>query len=166
MRLLEEKSVIKVMKALAAAKHGKAIVELSKSARSEAEAAAELGVELGAMVKALVFKIGQQYVAALLASDNECLMDNLPRALNLTGDVKPASEDEARAVTGFRPACIAPAGMKNKLPVVMDRSLKRFGVIYAYAGHRRCVFATTAAELKRISGAIVSYNIAAPPGDN
>jgi len=162
MALLQEKSVIRVQKALAAANHDDGIIELDKSARTVADAAKALGVATGSIAVGRVFKIGGQYVVAMLAGDQDCLMENLPRVLSLKGEVEEASEDETRKATGFRSSCISPVAMPKKLPMVIDRSLKRFETLYAYAGHRRCLFATTAADLKRLTGAIVSYNIAEP----
>ena len=68
---------------------------------------------------------------------------------------------EVKAATGFTIGGVAPVGLDLDLPIVIDVSLKRFGTLYAAAGHPHCVFPVTMAELKKMTGGIVSYNIAA-----
>jgi len=49
---------------------------------------------------------------------------------------------------------------------VIDHSLKRFETVYAAAGHPHCVFPASVSELKRMTGGIVSYNIARPMAES
>ena len=49
---------------------------------------------------------------------------------------------------------------ETPLPVAIDASLGRFETVYAAAGHPHCVFATTVAELERLTGGTVSAEIA------
>ncbi|OHC74215.1 MAG: hypothetical protein A3G18_11980 [Rhodospirillales bacterium RIFCSPLOWO2_12_FULL_58_28] len=162
MSLLNEKSVTKVRCALAAAGCEDTIIELDKSIRTAEEAAAALGVEPGAVVQAQVFKIGKRFVIVFFAGDCACVKESLPRALNMEGEVIGAGAGEVRGATGFSVGGVAPTGLPFKLPMLIDRSLKRFETLYVPAGHPHCVFATTVADLKRLSGGVVSYNIAAP----
>ena len=99
---------------------------------------------------------------ALIAGDHVCLPENLPRALNLEGEVRKTDAEEVKAATGFSIGGVAPVALALDLPVVIDVSLKRFDALYAAAGHPHCVFPTTVGELKKLTGGIVSYNIAAP----
>ena len=46
--------------------------------------------------------------------------------------------------------------------MVLDRSLKRFDILFAIADDPQCVFKKSFDDLKRLTGAIVSWNIAAP----
>jgi prolyl-tRNA editing enzyme YbaK/EbsC (Cys-tRNA(Pro) deacylase) len=166
MSLLENESVQKVSQALADAGLDDRVVELAETARSAEDAAKVLGVELGAIVKSLVFVIGEQPVMALVAGDHRCKIEDLARALALDEEaesgVRQADADEVRAATGFAIGGVAPMATALDLPTVMDVSLKRFETVYASAGHPHCVFSTNATELKRLTGAIVSYNIAEP----
>ncbi len=166
MSLLENESVQKVSQALADAGLDGRVVELAETARSAEDAAKALGVELGAIVKSLVFVIGEQPVMALVAGDHRCKMEDLARALALDEEaesgVHHADADEVRAATGFSIGGVAPMATTLDLPTVMDVSLKRFETVFAAAGHPHCVFSTNATELKRLTGAIVSYNIAEP----
>jgi prolyl-tRNA editing enzyme YbaK/EbsC (Cys-tRNA(Pro) deacylase) len=157
----ESDAVKRVRHALVDAGVGDKVVELSQTARSTAEAAEALGVEQGAIVKTLVFTVGNRYVLALVASDRLCSEDQLPRALNLQGAVVRPTADLVRAVTGFSPVGVwggvAPVGLIAKLPTVIDASLKRFDKVYAAAGHTHCVFETSVAELKTLTDGIISY---------
>jgi prolyl-tRNA editing enzyme YbaK/EbsC (Cys-tRNA(Pro) deacylase) len=159
---LTKPPVKKVRKALTDAGMNDTVIELEETAKTAEDAAKATGAELGAIVKSLVFIVGEQPVMALVAGDHVCKTENLPRALNLEGEVSKASADDVKAATGFTIGGCAPIGHKMELPIVIDVSLKRFDALYAAAGHQHCVFPTTMTELKRLTGGIVSYNIAAP----
>jgi len=160
MTLFESRSVKTVRRALADAGSKAQVVMLEKTARSAREAAEALGVPQGAIVKSLVFLVADQPVLALVAGDRQCVQDALPRALNLLGKVTRPNADQVRAATGFAIGGVSPVGMDTRLPTVIDVSLKRFGTVYAAAGHPHYIFPTTVAELKALTGGIVSYSIA------
>ena len=169
MSVLENKSVKKARAALLAAGLEDRVIELKKTAKTAEDAAKAVGTELGSIVKSLVFMIGDQPVMALVAGDHTCKLDALPRALALDeayeqagNKVKRGNAAQVRAATGFAIGGVSPAGLKGELPTVIDVSLKRFETVYAAAGHPRCVFPTTVADLKRLTGGIVSYAIAEP----
>ncbi|MBT3238832.1 MAG: YbaK/EbsC family protein [Rhodospirillaceae bacterium] len=159
---LKSPAVKKVRKALSDAGFNDTVIELDESAASATDAAKATGAELGSIVKTLVFLIGEEPVLALIAGDHVCLPENLPRALNLEGEVRKTDAEEVKAATGFSIGGVAPVALALDLPVVIDVSLKRFDALYAAAGHPHCVFPTTVGELKKLTGGIVSYNIAAP----
>lgn len=163
---LERDSVKRVRQALVDAGVGDKVRELSDTARSAAEAANALGVEPGAIVKSLVFTVGNRYVLALVAGDHQCREDQLPRIFFMDGQVVRPNADLVRAVTGFSIGGVAPVGLDAKLPVAIDASLKRFETVYAAAGHPHCVFATSVDELKKLTGGTVSYALARPAPAN
>ncbi len=162
MSALENEPVKKVRAALIEAGVGDNVIELQETARSAEDAAISLGVELGSIVKSLVFLVDEQPVMALIAGDHKCKPDILPRALNLEGEVRRCDADEVRAATGFAIGGVAPVALILDMPVLLDVSLKRFDTLYAAAGHPNCVFATSVNELKKLTGCIVSYAIAEP----
>ena len=163
---LENQSVLKVRQALKDAGLEDNVIALDETARSAEDAARVLGIELGAIVKSLVFIVGEQPVMVLVAGDHRCKEDALPRALALDEEAKigvhRADALEVRAATGFAIGGVAPIAMDLAMPTLLDVSLKRFETIYAAAGHPHCVFRTDVAALKRLTGCIVSYNIAEP----
>ena len=160
--LLEDEGVKRVHAALAQAKHPTDILILKDSARTAKDAALAVGCDLGAIVKSLVFLVGDRFVLALVAGDQACAPENLGRALGIQGAARLASAGEARFATGFAIGGVAPVGLARKLPCVLDRSLKRFQMVFAAAGHPHAVFPTTVDWLKTMTGAVVSYNIAVP----
>ena len=162
MSLLERDAVKKVRSALAEAGEADTVVELAETARSAEDAAQAVGCELGAIVKSLVFTVGRRFVMALVAGDHRCLEANLPSAFNLEGEVGRPSANEVKGISGFTIGGVAPIGLAHPLPVVIDRSLKRFETVYAAAGHPHCVFATNAKALARMTEGIVSASIAEP----
>ena len=162
MRLLEDESVVKVRQALNDIGLSDQVIELEVSAADTEKAAMAIGTETGAVIKSMIFLIGEQPVLVLLAGDLRCKEDALPRTLNLTGEVRKADADEVLAATGFVIGGVAPVALALELPTAIDIGLKRFEILYAAAGHPQCVFPITVAELKKLTGGIVSYNIAEP----
>ena len=70
MSALENEPVKKVRAALIEAGVGDNVIELQETARSAEDAAISLGVELGSIVKSLVFLVDEQPVMALIAGDH------------------------------------------------------------------------------------------------
>ena len=162
MSLLERETVIRVRSALVDAGLEDSVIQLSKTARSAADAASAIRCELGAIVKSLVFRIDRCFVMALVAGDHRCLESTLPAALCLEGKVCRPRASEVKAITGFTIGGVAPIGMTERVPIVMDRSFGRFDTLYAAAGHPHCVFPIAFNDLQRMTGAIVTFNISEP----
>lgn len=147
-----------VRRALARAGSDAPVVRLPAAAGPQ-EAARALGAPPGALVQSLVYVVGEQPALVLLAGDKACDAASLPRTLNRQGEARPATEAETRRATGFAPGGVAPVGLARALPVVIDVSLKRFATVYVPAGKPGHVFATSADELKRLTGGLVSYAV-------
>ena len=156
---LEHPSVKRVRAALAEAGSDASVIELAETARSAQDAADSIGTELGSIVKSLVFAVAGKPVMALVAGDRQCDTKALPAVLGLEGKAKRADADLVRDATGFAIGGVAPVAHDQKLPIVIDASLARFETIYAAAGHPYCVFATSMAELARLTGGALSEDI-------
>ena len=152
MSRLDNASVRRVRDALVAAGLEDRVIELSETARSAQDAADSIGCDLGAIVKSLVFAIKGRAVMALVAGDRQCDTAALPAILGLEGKCKRADADLVREATGFAIGGVAPVGHATRLPVAIDASLRRFGTVYAAAGHPHCVFPVSVAELVRLTG--------------
>ena len=135
------------------------VIELNETARSAQDAADSIDTELGSIVKSLVFAVAGKPVMALVAGDRQCDTKALAVALGLDGKVKRADADLVREATGFAIGGVPPVAHETKLPIVIDASLARFETVYAAAGHPYCVFATSVAELARITGAEIKEGI-------
>jgi prolyl-tRNA editing enzyme YbaK/EbsC (Cys-tRNA(Pro) deacylase) len=162
MDVLDNDSVKRVQAALTEAGSSARVVALAATARSAEDAARSIGTELGSIVKSLVFVVGDRPVMALVSGDRRCREKALPAALGLEGPVKVkrADAERVRAATGFAIGGVSPVGLKQPVPMLIDAGLERFATVYAAAGHPHCVFATTVAELARLTGGTVSDAIA------
>jgi prolyl-tRNA editing enzyme YbaK/EbsC (Cys-tRNA(Pro) deacylase) len=149
--LLARESVRRVQAALAAGGSAAQVIALAATARTAADAAASLGVPVGAIVKTLVFAIGGRAVLALVAGDRQCDIARLPNALGVAGAAARADADLVKQATGFSIGGVAPLGHPAPIPTAIDASLGRFETVYAAAGHPHCVFATSLAELERLT---------------
>ena len=162
MTVADSEPVQKVRKALKDAGLDDRVIELDAPLESAAEAAKALETEPGAIVQTLVYVIGKRMVIALIAGDHGLIEENLPPAFFIEGDVRKPSDAEVKGITGFATDGVPPVGSTHQLPTVIDRSLKRFQNVYALAGDPQCVFKTSVTDLKRLTGGIVSWNVAKP----
>jgi prolyl-tRNA editing enzyme YbaK/EbsC (Cys-tRNA(Pro) deacylase) len=122
---------------------------LSDSARTAALAAAALGVEVGQIVKSLVFLHGEEPVLVLCAGDRRVDAERLA--------LVPADAERVREATGFSIGGVPPLGHDLELPTMIDESLRRFDVVWAAAGTPHDVFAIgTQALIEAIPGARVA----------
>ncbi len=106
---------------------------LSDSARTAALAAAALGVEVGQIVKSLIFLRDDEPVLVLCAGDRRVDAERL--------GLVPAPADRVRAVTGFSIGGVPPLGHDVEVATTVDESLRRFEVVWAAAGTPHDVFA-------------------------
>jgi prolyl-tRNA editing enzyme YbaK/EbsC (Cys-tRNA(Pro) deacylase) len=122
---------------------------LSASARTARLAAEALEVEVGQIVKSLVFLRHGQPVMVLCAGDRRVDADRLGLAR--------APADQVRELTGFSIGGIPPLGHDVELPTTIDESLRRFDIVWAAAGTPHDVFAVrTAALISALPGAEVT----------
>jgi prolyl-tRNA editing enzyme YbaK/EbsC (Cys-tRNA(Pro) deacylase) len=110
------------------------IRELADSTRTAAEAAAAVGVEIGQIVKSLVFIDGGTPLLCLCAGDRRVDTDNLG------SDVRQARGDEVREATGFSIGGVPPLGHDRPLRTIVDASLRRFETVWCAAGTPHAVF--------------------------
>jgi prolyl-tRNA editing enzyme YbaK/EbsC (Cys-tRNA(Pro) deacylase) len=156
---LDHPAVRRVQAALQEKGSRAAVIELATTARTAEDAARSLGVEVGAIVKSLLFTIDGDPVMALVAGDRRCDTRALGSAFGRNGLVLRADADRVRAATGFVIGGVAPIGHPAPLPTAIDDSLGRFDTIYAAAGHPFCVFSTSMLELSLLTGGAVTKGI-------
>lgn len=168
MNPIDSPSVQRVRQALRTAGSAAEVLALSETARTAQDAADSIGCALGAIVKSLVFRIGDgmdgRAVIALVAGDRRCdtkaLATVFATGLGLIGKCKRADADLVRAATGFAIGGVAPLAYPSVLPTAVDASLGRFDCLYAAAGHPYCVFSTSLDELVGLTTGILSDQIA------
>jgi prolyl-tRNA editing enzyme YbaK/EbsC (Cys-tRNA(Pro) deacylase) len=109
------------------------VTTLNDSARTAALAAAALNVEVGQIVKSLLFLRDGEPIMVLCAGDRRVDAERLGLAA--------ANADKVREVTGFSIGGVPPLGHDVELATMVDESLRRFPVVWAAAGTHHDVFA-------------------------
>ncbi|MBP1704463.1 MAG: prolyl-tRNA synthetase [Chloroflexi bacterium] len=146
----------------AAARKGIAlrITILAETSHTAEDAAGALGVELGQIVKSLVFVApgaGDELrpILCLVAGTNRV---DLARLAAVTGEpaIRRASAREARQLSGFSIGGIPPIGHPAPIRAVMDPDLDRYPVVWAAAGTDRAVFPAPPATLRALADALVA----------
>jgi prolyl-tRNA editing enzyme YbaK/EbsC (Cys-tRNA(Pro) deacylase) len=122
--------------------------EFPEGAHTAAQAAAAIGVEVGQIVKSLVFLRDEAPVLVLCSGANT--VDEA--ALGVTK----ARADAVRAATGSAIGGVAPYGHPRPLPTLVDEDLMAYEVVWAAAGTPRHVFPLTPAELVERTGGTVT----------
>ena len=118
---------------------------LPDSARTAPEAAAAVGVPVGAIVKSLVFRCGDEAVLALVSGANRA--DERRLEAELGAAVSRADADFARAATGFSIGGVPPLGHPAPLRTLVDEDLLSHPVVWAAAGTPHAVFPIEPAAL-------------------
>jgi prolyl-tRNA editing enzyme YbaK/EbsC (Cys-tRNA(Pro) deacylase) len=108
--------------------------ELSESTRTAQEAADAVGVEVGQIVKSLVFVDGEGPLLCLCAGDRRV------NTTKLGPDVRQASGREVRDAAGFAIGGVPPLGHDEPIRTVIDASLRRFDTVWCAGGTPNAVF--------------------------
>lgn len=128
-----------------------AIRTLDGSARTAAQAAAELGVDAARIANSLVFSADGAPLL-VLASGGHRVDTSKVAALVGAERVQRADADFVRTHTGFAIGGVAPVGHPEPLRTLVDTALADFDEVWAAAGHPHSVFPTTYAELLTMTG--------------
>jgi prolyl-tRNA editing enzyme YbaK/EbsC (Cys-tRNA(Pro) deacylase) len=109
-----------------------------ESTHTAEEAAATVGAELGQIVKSLVFVAtlpggGLEPILCLVSGPNRVDLARLAAVIGAP-DVRRATANEARDLTGFVIGGIPPIGHARPVRVIMDPDLGRYRVVWAAAG--------------------------------
>ena len=154
MILLDKETVKRVEKLLKKFDQKQSVIILDTSARTALEAAASLGCEVGAIVKSLLFKTDNSFTLFLVSGDKRASLKRIKKNL-IIKDASMASADDVKKITGFTIGGVSPIGHLNKIPIIIDNSLKRFENLYAAAGHPNCVFKTDFTNLQKITEGLI-----------
>jgi prolyl-tRNA editing enzyme YbaK/EbsC (Cys-tRNA(Pro) deacylase) len=137
--------------------HGLAldVREFPEGTGTAADAARAIGCQLDQIVKSLVFVADTDPVLVLTAGGNRVDVVKVGRQRD-AATVRKADAEEVRAATGYAIGGTPPFGHARPLPVLVDRQLTGFEVVWAAAGTPRHVFPIAPAELVRASGGQVA----------
>ena len=150
MNLLDKEPVKRVEKFLKGFDQSLEVVVLENSARTAKDAAIALGCDVGAIVKSLLFKTGDNFTLCLVAGDKRCSLNKLKKIKNIK-DISMASPEEVKTQTGYTIGGVSPVGHLNKLEIFIDKSLERFNELFAAAGHPNCVFKINFKDIQKIT---------------
>lgn len=141
-----------VSETLIARGHHGVIVASPEGAHTAHNASAVLGVEVGAIVKSLVFLLDDDPVLLLVSGAHRVEIANTGKRLD--GVLTRAPLEMVVAATAQPVGGIAPLGHPTNLPTFVDSSLQQHPELWAAAGHPSFMFRTTFPELVRITAGL------------
>jgi Cys-tRNA(Pro) deacylase len=123
--------------------------------KTAADAAAAIGVDVGQIVKSLIFAVDGEIVLAYVSGANQLAEKKLATA---AGGAKAGrvDADAVRQATGYPIGGVPPFGHATPLRVFVDEDLLGYDVVWAAAGTWNDVFAITPDDLVRASGGAVT----------
>jgi prolyl-tRNA editing enzyme YbaK/EbsC (Cys-tRNA(Pro) deacylase) len=141
------------------------LVVLDTTARTAKDAADSIGVDVGAIVKSLVFNFKEDsygtdnLVMALVSGDKKCDTSGLEQLLDSGGRLIRPDADFVKRQTGYSIGGVSPLGLPENAKIFVDKSLSRFKEIWAAAGHPYCVYKSTYSDLILHSRGVESDSI-------
>lgn len=133
-------SAQRVQEALFAAGLDSRVIELAVAARTSAQAADALGVEVGQIAKSLVFRASNSGRAVLVIAAGDRRVDEQRLATLLGEPIERAAPEFVRENSGFAIGGVAPIGHARTMMTFVDTSLRRFPELWAAGGTPHCVF--------------------------
>lgn len=123
------------------------------------ESARQLGVELHAVIKTLVFETNEKKpLIVLMHGDREVSTKNLARHLGVKS-VEPVTPERANKLTGYLVGGTSPFGTRSEIPVYIERTIFGMGTIYINGGKRGFLVAIDSEALRSIDVAEVDVAI-------
>ena len=123
--------------------------------RTAQEAADAIGVELGQIVKSLIFGVDGEVVLAYVSGANR-LDEKLLAAAAGGSRCERVDADAVRKATGFPIGGVPPFGHTTQLRVFIDPDLLQFDEVWAAAGTWNDVFGIEPHKLVEASGGVVA----------
>lgn len=123
--------------------------------KTAGDAATAIGVEVGQIVKSLIFMADDRPVLALTSGANRVDESRLA-VLAAASGVRRATPEEARTATGFAVGGTPPFGHPAPIVTFCDEDLLSFEEVWAAAGTPDSVFPLTPDQLLRLTGAEVA----------
>jgi prolyl-tRNA editing enzyme YbaK/EbsC (Cys-tRNA(Pro) deacylase) len=123
--------------------------------KTAADAAAAIGVDVGQIVKSLIFAVDGEVVLAYVSGRNQLDESKLASAAAGMACAR-VDADTVRAATGFPIGGVPPFGHTADLRVFIDPDLLQYDEVWAAAGTWTDVFAIAPDELVRVSGGSVT----------
>jgi prolyl-tRNA editing enzyme YbaK/EbsC (Cys-tRNA(Pro) deacylase) len=110
------------------------LIEVDDSTATVETAAKALGVEPGRIAKTLTIRAGEHLF--LLVARGDARLDNRKCKDAFGARPRMLGADETLEVTGHPVGGVCPFGLKTRLPIYFDVSLKAFDLVYPAGGSR------------------------------
>ena len=122
--------------------------------KTAADAAAAIGVELGQIVKSLIFAVDGEVVLAYVSGSNQ--LDEKKLALAAGGlNCTRVDADVVRQATGFPIGGVPPLGLATQMRIFIDPDLLQYDEVWAAAGTWNDVFAIKPDSLVLSTGGLI-----------
>lgn len=151
--VLEKAAVKRVAQALIDNKMSGQITVLSDSARSAAEAASALGIEVGQIASSILFKLPDESPLLVITSGRHRVNTELVASQLEVEALGRVDADYVKERSGFSIGGVAPIGWLNPAKIIIDEALNDYDVVWAAAGHPHAVFPTNFQELQFVTKA-------------
>jgi Cys-tRNA(Pro) deacylase len=125
--------------------------EFPDGTRTAEDAARAIGVEVGQIVKSLVFLADGAPVVALVSGSNQLDEKKLAAAAGASSTGR-ATAEQVREATGYPVGGVPPLGHATDLATYIDEDLLRFDEVWAAAGTPHLNFAIAPSDLARVTG--------------
>jgi Cys-tRNA(Pro) deacylase len=122
------------------------------STRTAQDAAREIGVSVGEIVKSLVFVADDRPLVVLCCGDRRVSEERLSAAAGATA-VRRTTADEAKRFTGYAIGGVPPFAHETPCETLIDVEMSRFEKVWAAAGLPDAVFEIAVADLRRLAEA-------------
>jgi len=127
---------------------------LTETAKSAAEAAAGLGIEVGQIASSIIFKLPDNSPLLVITSGRHRVDTQLVAGKLGVEKLDRVDADYVKENSGFSIGGVAPIGwIKTPSITLIDEALNDYEVVWAAAGHPHAVFPTSYNELLLATGA-------------
>ncbi|KJS82974.1 MAG: prolyl-tRNA synthetase [Peptococcaceae bacterium BICA1-8] len=126
------------------------VIEFPEGATETCELAAQaLGVLPAQIAKTLVFVGKKSNVLVVTCGDERVDQKKLKEYI---GDkFRFARGEEVEELTGFPPGGVCPFALKSELPIIIDKSIERYPVVYTAAGNAGSAVPVTLEQLLEVT---------------
>mgnify|MGYP003350774588 FL=1 len=148
-------NVVRVVEAARAAGFDIETKRFPEGTKTAQDAATAIGVEVGQIVKSLVFGVDDEIVMALVSGSNQLDEKKLAAAAG-GAKCKRVDADAVREATGFPIGGVPPFGHTKQLRVFVDPDLLQYDEVWAAAGTWNDNFGANPNDIVRVAGGVVT----------
>lgn len=127
------------------------VQESTVTTRTAADAAAQVGCDVGQIVKSLIFKGSVSGKPILVLTSGSNRVDEKNIGVHAAETILRADPEFVRAVTGFAIGGVPPIGHLQPMETYLDEDLMQYPEIWAAAGTPNSVFKLTPKELEEMT---------------